>query len=228
MFRIPVSHRVFHREPSQKRLFKPRMEMRPAETVRSWATRYFGNAWLPPRWPVHLHEVPRDGIVRAVAYEAVRRAPKSTPLFPLYDRVRRSYCGMVMGHAGPYVVGECVYRRMCDQVATYRRERWRLKEPLTREGLNKVADAILSEIEQEIIRLAHDGRTLNRDHPRGYVYVRAHTKERRQECYFTLGKLTRTKERPILCLQTTRDFDRKNERKLRRREYRNVPPSRYR
>ncbi|MFH1078318.1 MAG: hypothetical protein V1745_03520 [Patescibacteria group bacterium] len=228
MFRFPVSHRIFRQQPGPKRLFKP-TEARAVETVQSWAAKYLTNAWLPPRWPVQLHEMPRDGVIRAVAYEAVRRYRKTTPQIPLLDRVLRAYCGLHMGHADRYVVGEYVYRQLRDRVAAeFRRRRSGLKRPLTRQDLEKVATLVLSDVEREITEMAADGRALKREHPRGYMYVRAQTKDGGRPCFLTLGKLDRTKVRPILCLQAPNRFDRGVNRNFGHRAYRNIPPQLYR
>ncbi len=152
MFRLPVSYRVYRRSPDPKQSFKA-LAVRKIETLESWATRFYGKPWLPPAWPVHLHDVPREGIIRCVAYDAVRRYRRMTP-HPRFDRVLLEYCGLVMGHADRYAVSEYVLRRLRDQVAEYRRNRWRRKKPLTRADLESAAMCILSDTARDIVRLA--------------------------------------------------------------------------
>jgi len=226
MFRLPVSHREPKRPPGPKQSFKV-IAPRTVETTKSWAVRFFGNTWFPPRWPTHLHDMPREGVIRAVAYEAVRRHRKATPEIPLFERVLRVYCRLVTGRTDRYAVGEFVYEQLRDKVAAeYRRHRWRMKSPLTRQDLERVATLVLNDVEREILQLAADGRVLDRDHPRGYVYVRAQTKEGGRPCFITLGRPDRLKGRQILCLQTPDKFDRGMRRKLHGQhdDYRNYHP----
>jgi len=227
MFRLPVSHRVFRRPPDAKKSFNAKGS-HTVETAKSWAVKFFGNTWFPPRWPIHLHDMPKEGVIRAVAYDAVRRYRKTTPQIPLFERVLRVYCSLVTGRTDRYTVGEFVYTQLRDKVAAeYRRRRWRMKDPLTRQDLEQVATLILSDVERDIVQLAADGRVLDREHPRGYVYVRAQTKAGGRPCFLTLGRPDFLKERQILCLQTPARFDRGMRRRFQgqqRNGYRNNHP----
>jgi len=133
-----------------------------------------------------------------------------------------------MGHTDRYVVGEYVYRQLRDRVAEYRRRRWCMKDPLTRADLEKIASLVLSDTEEQIVQMATAGRVLKHDHPRGYVYIHTKTKEGGRPCFFTLGRLDREKERPILCLQTPQGFDKGRRHTLKHHQtYRNNPPFRH-
>jgi len=194
--------------------------------MKSWATKYFGNTWFPPCWPAKLHVVPKDGVIRAVAYEAVRFCRKSTPQIPFFSRILRSYISLITGCKDPWTVGEYVYRKLRAQVAEYRRKRWCLKDPLTRNDLLSAAMLILTDAERDIVQLAADGQVLKHAHPKGYLYVRVQLKEVSRQCFFTLGRPDIPKGRQILCLQTSDRFDRSMRRRQNpsRNDYRNYHP----
>jgi hypothetical protein len=227
MLSLPVSHRQQpKRQPGQKQLFTAD-EVRTVVTVKSWATKYLGDRWFPPCWPVRLHVVPSDGVIRAVAYESVRRYRKKTPQIPLFSRVLRAYIGLITGrHKDRHKVEEYLVRKLKGHVAEYRRNRWCLKNPMTRKDLEDVAKLFLSDVELEILQLVADGRAIGEEDPRGYLYVHSRTREGSRQCIFTLGATGRTEKRPILCLQAPALFDRGKNRKLRRRgdDYRNYHP----
>ncbi|MBI4139228.1 hypothetical protein HY479_03725 [Candidatus Uhrbacteria bacterium] len=208
MFRIVTSHVRFP-VPSPKQSFRPPYAPPPLRLI------------LPrDREETPTFSVPRDGVIRAVA-SAAGRMRRSSPRIVRFDRVLRTYCGMVIGYVNRYTVGEYVYLKLKDLADRAKRGR----KTLFRRDLEESAERLFADIEMRILAMAAHGTQLDSPSHRGYVRIKAPFAERKGLCYLTLGRSGPTGERKVLCLETKGTFRRRMRSRSAHRDriYRNIP-----
>ncbi|MEK7655720.1 MAG: hypothetical protein AAB386_03515 [Patescibacteria group bacterium] len=163
---------------------------------------------------------PHDGTVRAVASAAAKARRKSEYVLR-FDKVVKTYCGMVVGFTDRFSVEEYLYLKLKRMVADHEERR----VPLGRKGLEAQAETIFHEIEASILSMASNGRPIKQGkrHDRHRVWARIH--ERGCKCFLTLLSQKKDGKWFVLSFETKGKFRRRMRSRSSRKDlkYRNTP-----
>lgn len=208
---LAISHRRFSFVPRDRTLFRPN----PVPGANQQPHVYTAS-------PNDRYHPERKDHIRAIAEEASKRLPTSTPSIDNFPEILRAYAQLVMRYDDPFVVGDYFTMRLKQAIPEAERLRWRMRKTRwTKKALKVVLGdmrdhmkSIIKGLEPTLLALLEKGRPTKTTLPRGRAAIRTRVNEGcRRPCVVIIED---DSSGPfIVDLQSMGDYDRTQRHRIR-------------